>query len=189
PVHLRTTKKSSRKVALTSAGVPITYHNIGPPTHECRNFHATMWYEERDDKGKGAVNQKFSLCCQEGKVLLPYFQNTPPPLDHLLDYNDPTTTKFRDQVRVYNSMFCFTSFGAKIDHSINTGRAPYTFRINGQNYHRMGSLLPKEGIQPKFAQLYFFDTQNEVRNRTSAFIEKETNDNVDENIVRSLCGN
>nr|GEX15664.1 ATP-dependent DNA helicase PIF1-like [Tanacetum cinerariifolium] len=28
------------------------------------------------------------------------------------------------------------------------GRAPYTFRINGQNYHRIGSLLPKEGIQP-----------------------------------------
>ncbi|GKG12040.1 hypothetical protein Tco_0346277, partial [Tanacetum coccineum] len=59
-------------------------------------------------------------------------------------------------------MFCFTSFGAKIDHSINKGRAPYTFRINGQNYHRMGTLLPQEGIQPKFSQLYFFDTQNEV---------------------------
>nr|GEW90085.1 hypothetical protein [Tanacetum cinerariifolium] len=46
-------------------------------------------------------------------------------------------------------MFCFTSFGARIDHSINTGKAPYTFRINGQNYHRIGSLLPKEGIQPR----------------------------------------
>ncbi|GKD75794.1 ATP-dependent DNA helicase PIF1-like protein [Tanacetum coccineum] len=28
------------------------------------------------------------------------------------------------------------------------GRAPYTFRINGQNYHHIGSLLPKEGIHP-----------------------------------------
>nr|GEW22953.1 hypothetical protein CTI12_AA123990 [Tanacetum cinerariifolium] len=37
----------------------------------------------------------------------------------------------------------------------SAGRAPYTFRINGQNYHRMGSLLPKEGMPPKFAQLYF----------------------------------
>ncbi|GKD54194.1 ATP-dependent DNA helicase PIF1-like protein [Tanacetum coccineum] len=26
------------------------------------------------------------------------------------------------------------------------GRGPYTFRINGQNYHRMGSLLPAKGI-------------------------------------------
>nr|GEU94766.1 ATP-dependent DNA helicase PIF1 [Tanacetum cinerariifolium] len=40
-------------------------------------------------------------------------------------------------------------------------RAPYTFRINGQNYHRMGSLLPAEGMPSKFSQLYFFDTQNE----------------------------
>ncbi|GJU23409.1 DNA helicase PIF1, ATP-dependent [Tanacetum coccineum] len=83
-------------------------------------------------------------------------------------------------------MFCFTSFGVKIDHSINIGRAPYTFRINGQNYHRIRSLLAKEGIQPKFAQLYFFDTQNEVKNRTASFIDKETTEHVDEQIVRSL---
>ncbi|GJV14239.1 hypothetical protein Tco_1359562 [Tanacetum coccineum] len=29
------------------------------------------------------------------------------------------------------------------------GRAPYTFRINGQNYHHIGYLLPKEGIHPR----------------------------------------
>ncbi|GJT19465.1 hypothetical protein Tco_0878171 [Tanacetum coccineum] len=28
-------------------------------------------------------------------------------------------------------------------------RGPYTLRINGQNYHRIGSLLPKEAIQPR----------------------------------------
>ncbi|GKA59313.1 hypothetical protein Tco_0758626 [Tanacetum coccineum] len=83
-------------------------------------------------------------------------------------------------------MFCFTSFGAKIDHSINTGRAPYTFRINGQNYHRTGSLLPKEGMPPKFAQLYFFDTQNEVRNQASAFIDKETSEGIDIQIIGNL---
>ncbi|GJT86049.1 DNA helicase PIF1, ATP-dependent [Tanacetum coccineum] len=50
----------------------------------------------------------------------------------------------------------------------------------------MGSLLPKEGTQPKFTQLYFFDTQNEVRNRTRAFIDKDTAEPVDEQIVQSL---
>ncbi|GJT64223.1 ATP-dependent DNA helicase PIF1-like protein [Tanacetum coccineum] len=34
-----------------------------------------------------------------------------------------------------------------------TGREPYTFRINGQNYHRIGSLLPKEGIQPRLIEM------------------------------------
>ncbi|GKE11644.1 ATP-dependent DNA helicase PIF1, partial [Tanacetum coccineum] len=43
PLHIRLAKKA----AFTSAGVPVTYHNIGPPSHECRNCHATMWYRER----------------------------------------------------------------------------------------------------------------------------------------------
>ncbi|GKA27280.1 hypothetical protein Tco_0713448 [Tanacetum coccineum] len=79
-----------------------------------------------------------------------------------------------------------SAVGAKIDHSINTGRGPYTFRINGQNYHRMGSLLPAEGVQPRYAQLYFFDTQNEIRNRMFAFVDNESCKKVDENIVADL---
>ncbi|XP_024958909.1 uncharacterized protein LOC112499870 [Cynara cardunculus var. scolymus] len=40
-----------------------------------------------------------------------------------------------------------------IDSSINSGNAPYIYRLNGQNYHRMGSLLPPDGSKPKFSQL------------------------------------
>nr|GEU77684.1 ATP-dependent DNA helicase PIF1-like [Tanacetum cinerariifolium] len=36
-----------------------------------------------------------------------------------------------------------------IDHSINNGKGVYTFRVNGQSYHRIGSLLPKEDTQPR----------------------------------------
>ncbi|KAL6509985.1 hypothetical protein OROHE_020602 [Orobanche hederae] len=193
PAHIRTAKKnpqsSSSRVCSTDIflqGVPVAYHNLGPPSYQFRSYHANMWYEERNDKSKRAVNPTFSFCCQEGKVLLSRFSEAPPPLNRLLDYNDPTTSRFRDQIRVYNSMFCFTSFGARIDHSINTGRGLYIFKINGQNYHRIRSPLPKQGAQPRYAQLYFFDTQNEVRNRMSAFMDKETGEGVDENIVTSL---
>ncbi|GKB65976.1 ATP-dependent DNA helicase PIF1 [Tanacetum coccineum] len=50
----------------------------------------------------------------------------------------------------------------------------------------MGSLLPAEGVPPKYAQLYFFDTQNEIRNRMSAFMSKQTPETVDKNIVASI---
>ncbi|GJU47752.1 hypothetical protein Tco_1217307 [Tanacetum coccineum] len=149
PMHLRPVKKRTNKMAYTSAAVPVTYHNIGHPSHQCRNGNATIWYEEREEKLKNAVNPTFSLCCQGGKLVLLHFNNAPPPLNHLLNHNDTLTVKFRDQIRVYNSMFSFTSFGARIDHSINTGR-------------------------------------NEVRNRTGAFIDKETSKGVDEQIVASL---
>ncbi|GJV42130.1 hypothetical protein Tco_1420570 [Tanacetum coccineum] len=134
-----------------------------------------------------ALIQHSSNCCQERK-LTPPSPNLwiPPPLKTLIDYTILTTSKFREQIRVYNSMFYFTSFCANIDHSVNSGRAPYTFRINGQNYHCMGSFLPAEGVPPRYAQLYFFDTQNEIMNRMSAFMEKETTKKVDENTVAGL---
>ena len=65
-------------------------------------------------------------------------------------------------------MFSFTSMGGKIDKTINDTRGPYTFRLYGENYHRLGSLLPNEGQSPKWAQLYIYDTENEIRNRLSA---------------------
>ncbi|GJS31271.1 DNA helicase PIF1, ATP-dependent [Tanacetum coccineum] len=74
----------------------------------------------------------------------------------------------------------------RIDHSINVGRGIYTFRINRQNYHRIGSLLPQEGTQPRYAQLWFFDTHIELRNRLNVFVDNETGDGVDGTIVGSL---
>nr|GEU40150.1 hypothetical protein [Tanacetum cinerariifolium] len=143
------------KQAFFMQGIHAAYHNLGPSSYERRGCHAIMWYEERNDKEKRAVNPTLLLYCQKGKVLLLRFNETPQPLKQLLDYKDTATSRFKDQIRVYNNMFCFTSFGAKTDHSINTGRGPYTFIINGQNYYRMGSLLSVEGVQPRYAQLYF----------------------------------
>ena len=41
--------------------------------------------------------------------------------------------------------------------------------LNGQNFHKIGSLLPVEGRLPKFSQLYIYDTQNEISNRMTHF--------------------
>ncbi|PHU22432.1 hypothetical protein BC332_07539 [Capsicum chinense] len=65
-------------------------------------------------------------------------------------------------------MFSFTSMGGKVDSSVNQIWGPRTFRLSGQNYHRIGSLLPLEGSIPKFAQLYIYDMDNEVQNRIHA---------------------
>ncbi|KAM3221062.1 hypothetical protein P3L10_020330 [Capsicum annuum] len=58
--------------------------------------------------------------------------------------------------------------GRKVDSSVNQSRGPRTFKLSGQNYHRIGSLLPLEGSILKFAQLYIYDTDNEVQNRIHA---------------------
>ncbi|XP_022014702.1 uncharacterized protein LOC110914199 [Helianthus annuus] len=173
--------------SVSAQGAHVRYQNLGRPTFTCHNCAAIMWYEERNKNTKSSDGTTFSSCCQDGKVLLARLLDPPEPLRSLLDYNDPATLRFREHIRVYNSMFCFTSFGGKIDHAINSGRSLYTFRISGQNYHRIGSMLPVEGEQPRYAQLYFYDTQNEVKNRiTALFGQTHCHDTCDEAIVASL---
>ncbi|GJY65611.1 hypothetical protein Tco_0467849 [Tanacetum coccineum] len=75
-----------------ASGIEVSYHNLGAPTYECRGCNATMWYEERNNKGNMAANLTSSLCCQQGKVLLPHFNETSEPLKRLLDYSQSATS-------------------------------------------------------------------------------------------------
>ena len=74
-----------------------------------------------------------------------------------------------ENVRLYNSMFAFTSLGGKVERSVNDSAGPPQFILSGQNFHRLGTLLPISGEKPKFAQLYIYDTRNELSNRMSHF--------------------
>lgn len=103
-----------------------------------------------------------------GKVQLPKVRNPPTLLNNLLHGNNEKGKHFRDHIRSYNNMFAFTSLGGEIDYSLNTGNSPPVFRLNGQNYHLIGSLLPNQNSKPQFAQLYIYDTQNEIANRMRA---------------------
>ncbi|KAM0918646.1 hypothetical protein ACQ4PT_008729 [Festuca glaucescens] len=69
----------------------------------------------------------------------------------------------------YNSLFAFTSMGADVDRTINSGGAPYIFKMGGCAYHRIGSLLPRGTDPPKFAQLYMVDSADEVQRRLDLF--------------------
>jgi hypothetical protein len=71
-------------------------------------------------------------------------------LDRLLNGDDKVSKKFKENSRSYNSMFAFTSTGI-VDKNINKGHAPYVFCMHGQNYHHIGTLLPEEGTNPRWA--------------------------------------
>nr|GEY41408.1 hypothetical protein [Tanacetum cinerariifolium] len=105
----------------------------------------------------------------KGKVRLSNEVREPPPLlKDLITKKHPKSASFKDNIRRYNSMFLFTSMGGKQDTSVNVGRGPYCYRLHGENYHLAGSLLPQDGKPLKFAQLYIFDTDNEIENRIKA---------------------
>ncbi|XP_019167582.1 PREDICTED: uncharacterized protein LOC109163289 [Ipomoea nil] len=76
--------------------------------------------------------------------------------------------------------------GGKVDKSINCGNAQPIFRINGQNFHLIGSLLPTDGSQPKFAQIYIHDTQQEVNNRINTFRNADGKSNIRVDVVADI---
>uniref|UniRef100_A0A0R0EF43 ATP-dependent DNA helicase n=1 Tax=Glycine max TaxID=3847 RepID=A0A0R0EF43_SOYBN len=125
------------------------YFDLGDQLMQCTHCNANMWYDERISKHVRTTNPRFNLCCGGGKVKLP-FKN------------------YQQNIRIYSMMFAFTYVGIKFDKSINHSRGPSTIRIQGQPCHRIGSMLPMPGKEPKFIQLYIFDTKNEVQNRINA---------------------
>lgn len=125
-------------------------------------------------KAESARSQKksdgsFSICCNYAKVQLPKLKDAPPTYKNLFRSTDSKAKYFIDNIRRYNSMFSFTSMGGRVDKEVNKSRGPYVYRISGENYHRLGSLLPPDESQPKFSQLYIYDTDNEISNRQHIF--------------------
>jgi hypothetical protein len=148
----------------------------GGPEHVCPYCHAVFWFQERVKNDSCSTQRKivYNLCCRGGKVNLKPFERPPPLLVDLLRFDGGTHSRhFLRLIQSYNSLFAFTSFGAAIDRTINNDTAPYVFKINGVVHHRIGTLLPQRGTQPKFAQLYIYDTEHETQNRLGMY---ETDD-------------
>jgi hypothetical protein len=80
----------------------------------CGFCSAKMWIKERSAKSRNN-NPQFSLCYENGKVLLPNLLPTPQELEVLLTSKENNVVKFRNQIRIYNSVLAFTSLGAKVD--------------------------------------------------------------------------
>jgi hypothetical protein len=62
-------------------------------------------------------------------------------------------------------VLAFTLLGAKVDESVTRGLGPYSFHIQGEFYHKIGSLCPAEGQRSQFPQLYIHDTKSKHQNR------------------------
>ncbi|XP_070052773.1 uncharacterized protein [Nicotiana tomentosiformis] len=162
------------------------YWDIGDANYECEYCGAYFWFEERVDKKYKNKKPVFTLCCGRGKIKLPNPKEPPSILKDLLFGSGAKSKHFRENIRTYNSIFAFTSMGGKVDFSVNKTKGPRTFRLSGQNYHQIGSLLPPERSSPKFAQLYIYDIENEVENRIHAISRGEMNNQLHTEIVNEL---
>ncbi|KAK9055983.1 hypothetical protein SSX86_027070 [Deinandra increscens subsp. villosa] len=143
------------------------YRDLGDCDQTCEFCGAAFWFLERLKSFPLSERPRYNVCCRSGRVKMPY--PIPPPQGIKRLYEDRT---FLSSIRGYNSMFAMTSFGAKVDDTVNEGSGPYVFKVSGQVCHRLGSLCPTGPEKPRFLQLYIYDTMNEVSNRLSAMSKK-----------------
>ena len=124
---------------------------IGSMDKKCQHCHAFKY------KGESA-----GLCCASGKISLPPLKPPPEPLKTLFAGTTSQSKLFLRKIRKFNSCFQMTSFGAtKIVHNEDGRNFESTFKIQGQVYHRIGSLLPMPDADPKFLQIYFMGDEEQ----------------------------
>ncbi|GJU87513.1 DNA helicase [Tanacetum coccineum] len=158
----------------------VSYIDLGDCNQQCRHCGCLFWYNERVKSNNYGRRAEYHLCCGGGKIYMPPLPDPPLFVQQLL-----TNAHFMEHIRAYNQMFAMTSFGEKVDSSVNTGRGPYVFKVSGQIYHWIGSLCPEEGDHPRFLQLYIHDTHAEVANRLRNFVH-QNEDILNPEIVEGL---
>ncbi|KAJ9561491.1 hypothetical protein OSB04_006651 [Centaurea solstitialis] len=125
------------------------YLDLGDCDKGCEYCNAYFWYTERLKGGR----VKLQTPCD-------------PPM---LIKNLFTVNRFMENIHAYNQMFAMTSFGAKVDDSINNGSGPFVFKVEGQISYWIGCLCPLDDDNPRFLQMYIYDTDNEIENRLRHF--------------------
>jgi hypothetical protein len=133
-----------------------------PRTNICNECYAVLFKHETQN-----------FCCNNGHVKLPDW--TPPHsfIKELFLNDDVRSKEFFKNIRAYNSLFSFVSLGVQLDPRLlgSEHRGPYYFSIQGSLYHRLGSLIPAEGSDPQYVQIYFFDSDfnKQLDRRASIF--------------------
>ncbi|KAG1175834.1 hypothetical protein G6F70_003861 [Rhizopus microsporus] len=105
---------------------------------------------------------------------------------NLLASTDTQGRRFKDNLRQYNAAFAFTSLGCNIvlaeDRASNNNNRGglNAFQIHGAFCHRQNSLIPVEGSESFYAQLYIFDASYAAERRQAR------NSNFDSEIIRKF---
>ena len=100
-------------------------------------------------------------CCQGGKVAVEPFPEPPHQLQELWLGDGDDAKLFRQNSRYINNAVCLSS----IKSSERRGGWQPSVVFQGRVEHRAGPLLPSEGEEPKFAQLYVYDAALETDTR------------------------
>lgn len=149
--------------------INVPVHKLGRMNVECQFCKSLNFACEKSKEGT------FTYCCQKGKLELKPIE-CPDFLKKLYMENDLASKNFQEHIRSYNSALAMASMGAPgnrnpfdVEHV-----APYCLKIHGQYHHLTSTAMhPADGQAPRFAQLYFLDTEEAINHRMNIKANKE----------------
>ena len=110
------------------------------------------------------------MCCLQGCVSLPNVSLLPDPLMNLLTNNTNESKEFRKSIRLYNSIWAFTSVSANIDEKLlEATTGTFTYRINGAIHYKMSIFILDANHKPEFSQIYIYDSDMQSSIRTGMY--------------------
>jgi hypothetical protein len=144
-----------------------SYFNVGPCSF-CCDFCGSLGFDG-ENRSRTANERHYGiLCCNKGKIMLDGIPPFPPLLGHLFTSNDPLAKTFRKRIHRFNSGMTMASFQAS-DETVTNG-APGCFKVVGQVYRRIGSLLANDELDAKCLQVYFLDPDYQAEFRDTRYL-------------------
>ena len=120
-----------------------------------------------------ALKLKFEskgMCCAGGQIPIYKLYRPDESFVNLFRGNDPACKLFRKKIRWFNSCFSLSAFQCNQESRTVTRDGMTIF---GVSYHTVPNLVPQGGHEPRYSQLYLYDSecQLDLRLRQTGSIE------------------
>ena len=127
-----------------------------------------------ENQGSSSKPHLGSMCCHKNKINVPVANDfkLDPYIKHLLTSDSKEAKYFRSNSRMFNSGMAMASVATeKGGWGRTRGKSGMysAVRVSGQLVRRIGPMLPRNGVKPKFMQTYFFEPDDATAHRISNF--------------------
>jgi hypothetical protein len=139
----------SHSVAPAHSDAASDRHDVGSMSTVCTFCGARFWQGES------------IRCCDDGSLVIPE-QDVPAACDDII-----FSAEVRRHLRSYNMAMAMASVGHE-----KSGFPDGVFVLSGKSYHQIGTLVPREGHAPNFAQIYAVDTNAATDRRSAVFSDR-----------------
>jgi hypothetical protein len=171
--QMKYTKANSKQrfegIASVHNFTEVDLYSVGQMNVVC-DYCGALGFKGEIQSSKKEVVHFGNLCCQQGKVNVPLFENL--ELDsylvHLLTSENKDAVYFRSHSRMFNAGMAMASMVDDKQRKSNNNRSSAYF-VSGELKRCIGPIMPTEGKTPKCIQTYFFEPDDATAYRIKNF--------------------